>query len=284
MPTSLTLRKEVSTLQDTELAALRDAYKQMMAMDATDNRGWMYWAGYHGFPRYDCWHHGVVAFGQQQPYDLFLPWHRAYLLYFEHTIRDRNPDAVLPWWDWTSPSSHAIGVPTAFSAPTVGSDPNPLFQGPVPAIPAQPDQNAAAVPAHQTLRFPGKPHALPKTAHIANLLKLGSFVDFSSQLQDVHDMIHPWVGGVQPGPPRRFGDMGAVMTSAFDPIFWSHHCMIDRLWYLWQIQNGNSSIPQLYLDKPLAPWALTVGDVLDVNQLGYEYAVSGVSSPASVKE
>ena len=280
MANGLTLRKEVSTLADAELAALRDAYGQMMAMDATDNRGWVYWAGFHGFPNYDCWHHGVVAFGDQQPYDLFLPWHRAYLLYFEHTIRDRNAGATLPWWDWTSDTSHATGLPASFSAQDVAGAANPLFQGPVPLIPAQPDQGVAEMPAHKTLRFPRNPHSLPTNDQVAALLNLGSFVDFSSQLQDVHDMIHPWVGGFDPGPPKRFGDMGSVMTSAFDPIFWSHHCMIDRLWYLWQIQNGNDSIPQIYLNKPLAPWALTVADVLDIQQLGYEYAVSGVSVSA----
>lgn len=280
MASNHTVRKEVSTLQPAELTALRDAYGKMMALHDTDNRSWVYWAGFHGFPRYNCWHHGVVAFGDQQPYDLFLPWHRAYLLYFEHTLRDQNPAATLPWWDWSSPTSHANGIPTAFSAQTVSGAPNSLYQGPVPEIPAQPDQGTPAIPAHQTIRIPRNPNALPTRAEVAHLLNLGSFIDFSSQLQDMHDRVHPWVGGFDPGPPKRFGDMGSITTSAYDPIFWSHHCMIDRIWYLWQLQNGNHSIPRSYLNKPLAPWALTVGDVLDVENLGYQYAVSGVSISA----
>ena len=102
----------------------------------------------------------------------------------------------------------------------------------------------------------------PSASDVNNLMSLGSFVDFSNQLQDIHDGVHGWVSG----------DMGVVATSAFDPIFWSHHCMIDRIWYLWQLQNGVNNIPADHLDKPLAPFALKVQDVLDINRLGYEYA------------
>lgn len=34
--------------------------------------------------------------------------------------------------------------------------------------------------------------------------------------------------------------MGSVPVAAFDPIFWLHHCNIDRLLHLWQCNNpGN---------------------------------------------
>ncbi|MBV9852544.1 MAG: tyrosinase family protein [Armatimonadetes bacterium] len=271
MADGLTLRKEVSTLQPAELAALRDGYQKMMAFSGGDNRSWIYWAGYHGFPNFYCWHHGRTGFGDQQTYDLFLPWHRAYLLYFEHTVRDQDPAASVPWWDWTSGQSHTSGVPAAFSDPTAADgSANPLLQGPVPPIQGD--------PARQTLRFPGPPDQLPTANQVTALMGLGSFVDFTSQVQDLHDAVHGWAGGTDPANQQRSGDMGNIGTSAFDPIFWSHHVMIDRIWYLWQIQNGNDSIPQAYLSKPLSPFALTVADVLDIQQLGYEYAVSSVSA------
>ena len=75
-------------------------------------------------------------------------------------------------------------------------------------------------------------------------------------------------------------DVGNIGTSAFDPIFWSHHVQIDRLWYLWQLKNGNDSIPQDYLGLPLAPFPLTVKDVLDIQQLGYSYGVASVGVSA----
>ena len=74
--------------------------------------------------------------------------------------------------------------------------------------------------------------------------------------------------------------MGVIATAAYDPIFWAHHCMIDRLWYLWQLRHGVSNIPPDYLDMPLAPFAVTVQDVLDINRLGYEYAQSSTHPSA----
>ncbi len=215
-----------------------------------------YWSGIHGYPQYLCWHHGRVGMGDLLPYDLFLPWHRAYLLYFEHTVRDQNNNATLPWWDWTSDNAHAIGIPNSFATDPV------LASGPLPAIP--PD------PARPTNRSPADPGSLPSADDVNNLMALGNFVDFTNQLQDVHDNVHGWVGG----------DMGVVAQSVYDPIFWSHHCMIDRIWYLWQLQKGVNNIPADYLDKPLAPFALTVQDVLDINSLGYEYADAVVTANA----
>jgi tyrosinase len=264
VPDDLTLRSSVEAIEQnpTGLAPLRDAYSKMQ--NISDNRGWIYWSGIHGVPQYQCWHHGHVGLGGLLPYDLFLPWHRAYLLYFEHTIRDQNNGASLPWWDWTSAGSHSVGIPKSFASPKVDGAGNPLFSGPMPAILKRPPR--------QTRRGPGSPRDLPNPSEITTLMSLGGFVDFSRQLQDIHDQVHPWVGG----------DMGQIATSAFDPIFWSHHCMIDRVWYLWQLQNGANNIPPDYLDKPLAPFGLTVNDVLDINRLGYEYvqASAAVSTTA----
>jgi tyrosinase len=268
MANGMILRKDVTKLDPDELLALRDAYGKMMEFSAGDNRSWIYWAGYHGFPNWYCWHHGRVGQGSQQPFDLFLPWHRAYLLYWEHAARDQNANAALPWWDWASDESHVSGVPEAFSVATVDGAPNSLLSGPVPRIQDQ--------PARQTLRFPGSPDDLPTRAAVSALLDLTNFVDFSDQLEDVHDQIHGWTGGASSGRPARFGDMGSVVSSAYDPIFWSHHCMIDRMWYLWQLRQGINNIPRDYLERPLEPFALRVADVLDIRALGYDYAVTSV--------
>ena len=248
-------------IEQADITALADAYRKMQTRTEPDNRSSMYWAEFHGYNRFDCWHHGSVG-SQSFTYDLFLPWHRAYLYYFERIALTENNAAMLPWWDWTSVQSHTVGVPAAFAAPTVGGQPNPLASAPVPA--------GLRPSPKQTRRAPGSPSSLPTAATIDQILGLTSFQDFSNQLQNQHDRMHVWTGG----------DMGNVMASAFDPIFYSHHCMIDRLWYLWQLRHGVDNIPPSYLDRTLAPWALTVKDVLDVRQLGYDYAVSRVRLPA----
>jgi tyrosinase len=270
MANGVILRQSVEGLQGdpVALAALRDAYRKMQALSGSDNRSWIYWAGLHGFPQWLCWHHGRAGMGSPRPYNLFLPWHRAYLLYFEAAMRDQNSAAVLPWWNWTSDVSHQIGVPTSFAQPQVAGARNPLFSGPVPPIQSN--------PARFTVRFPGNPAALPTAAAVDALLSLSSFLDFTNQIEDIHDRMHGWTGGFNPSPPPDSGDMGTVVSSAFDPIFWSHHCMIDRLWYLWQLRNGLGNIPPDYLNRALSPFNLTVQDVLDIRALGYEYAVQTV--------
>jgi tyrosinase len=259
MANGSTVRPSVEALEKSPggLDALRDAYGKMQAI--TDNRGWVYWAGYHGYPQYLCWHHSRIGAGSTLPYNLFLPWHRAYLLYWEHTVRDQNPKMVLPWWDWTSTVSHTDGIPKSFTVKTVDGKKNTLASGPRPAIPG--------VKAGPTSRAPGNPASLPTAANVSDLMDLGNYVDLDSQLEDIHDQIHGWCGG----------DMGQVAIAAFDPIFWSHHCMIDRIWYLWQLKNGINNIPDDYKDKTLAPFNMRVRDVLDINRLGYEYAHSSVT-------
>jgi tyrosinase len=238
-------------------AALQDGYAGMQALSGSDNRSWIYWAEAHGFNRYECWHHARVG-NDAFPYDLFLPWHRAYLLFFDNAARDQNPAAILPWWDWTSDISHQSGLPAAYT-----SGGPALQSGPVPEIDGQPER--------RTVRNPSGPANLPTTQDVDSVLALTDFRDFSNQLQDIHDGIHGWVGG----------DMGSIGTSAFDPVFWAHHAMIDRLWYLWQLRHGVNNIPAHYLDKALFP-GYTVQQVLDVRALGYDYAAAAVAAGAEV--
>jgi tyrosinase len=68
------------------------------------------------------------------------------------------------------------------------------------------------------------------------------------------------------------GAMSAVPIAAYDPVFWAHHSMIDRLWYLWQISPRGADPPAGLLDQALAPWPVTVRQVLDISKLGYDYA------------
>lgn len=272
MANGITVRQSVDFIANDApaLAALRNAYRKMQALSGTDNRSWIYWAGQHGFPNFQCWHHGRVGFSGNRPYNLFLPWHRAYVLYWEHAMRDQDANAALPWWDWTSSTSHASGIPGIFATPQADGAGNPLFDGPVPPMNGD--------PARRTRRFPLDPSNLPAQADVERVLALSSFVDFQDQLEDIHDAIHGWTGGRDPASPNRGGDMGSVATAAFDPIFWSHHCMIDRIWYLWQLRHGVTNIPPSYLPRPLAPFALTVQGVLDINRLGYEYAQGALVS------
>jgi len=135
-------------------------------------------------------------------------------------------------------------------------------------------------------------------------------------LETPHNDIHLSVGGFNiPGASHDFspipganGDMGENDTAAFDPIFFFHHCNVDRMFWIWQkkhestnslsIINGypgtnsddggpSAGYPQnepLTLDSPLKPFLnsqtntfYTSRECVNIEQqLGYSYTVGSL--------
>jgi tyrosinase len=227
-------------------------------MAINDERGYQYHAGIHGLPLpIGCDNaHGT-------PY--FLPWHRAYLYFFERALRDQVPDAMLTWWDWrTATRGQEKPLPTAFAARRAGNQPNPLFSAPINRVALEQGRSQGMTVAARTRREPGAPGAppLPTRDEVTAVLALGDFLDFSQQVEELHNRVHVWVGG----------HMGLIPYAAYDPIFWAHHTMMDRIWRLWQLHHPNASPPQAILDEALPPFRMTVRETLEVTGLGYDYA------------
>lgn len=260
---SVALRKDVYSLTPDELAAYRDAVSKVM--ERTDNKGYNYLAGIHGVPQFLCVHHMWH----------WLSWHRAYLYLFEQCLQDQVPGIAIPWWDWTSAEAHAHGIPPAF-ADEAGPDgqPNPLLGAPIEVPNPQPDWPT------ETHRAPRSPHSLllPTSQEVDSCLGISFFdsdpTGFSESFAGLHDNVHVWVGG----------EMGNPAWAAYDPLFWSHHCMVDRAFYLWQIEPSNASFawdPQLLSTALSVPGTtFTVADILDITKLGYGYASAEVVAVA----
>lgn len=72
-------------------ASFRKAIRAMLALPPSDARNWYRIAIIHAL---DCPHGNWW----------FLPWHRAYIGWFEQTCRELSGDAdfALPYWDWTA--------------------------------------------------------------------------------------------------------------------------------------------------------------------------------------
>lgn len=264
----MAIRRSIRGLSNDQLAQLRAAFAAMQAIP--DDRGYHYYAGLHGLPLPSYCPHGLL---------LFLPWHRAYLYFFELFLQDaaRNAtidnadDIGLPWWDWTSNVSHTEGLPPAYVAVQADGVANPLLAATV-EWPRQLVQTVrqmlpgALTAQGRTQRDPDAPDELPRRATIESILAISTFAEFSTLLENVHGDVHVWVGGA----------MAQVATAAYDPIFWSHHSMIDRLWHMWQMRHPGSNPPSTIMNTALSPFPMTVRETLDIALLGYDYGIQAI--------
>jgi tyrosinase len=239
-------RRDASRLTQGQLADLVHAVAGAQAIN--DDRGYQYWAGIHGLPLpVSCTHNSP----------LFCAWHRAYLYFFEKALQDIVPGVTLPWWDWTR--NQQQGIPPAYAAAETGGAPNPLFDSPI-----QPAGRRKADEERTWRKPPGPGGMLPSAKQVAAVLANPDFITFQDQLESLHGAVHMWVGGT----------MADISVAAYDPIFWAHHCMIDRLWYLWQLKHPGARMPPALIDRALPPFAMTVRQTLEITQLGYDYAAA----------
>lgn len=259
MAGSMVYRLRVAGTSDLHMASFINAMRQ--AQSRSDNESYNYIAGFHGAPGWYCWHHQFSRRTAATP-RLFLPWHRAYLWWLEQALQNRVQKVALPWWDWTNQR----GIPNSYSRAMVAGEQNPLT-GSTMNVP-----NSNPPLEGRTSRRPRQPSFLPSPEEIEDLIdNTPDYASFNDALENYHDQLHGWVGG----------SMGSVTTAAFDPIFFAHHCMVDRIWYLWQVKHGFDRIPNSLLDLELVPFGKRVREVLDTQELGYEYASTAVNIDVS---
>ena len=252
-------RRNADRLTEGQLQTLRAAFQSVYQI--SDDRGYGYFAGIHGLPLpISCENaHGT-------PY--FLPWHRAYLYFFERALRDRNADAGVVWWDWQTGPKRASRLPAPYLKSKAAGKSNPLYSAKVPKLALEQGRAGGLQAGATTKRETGGPIGLPSREEVDDVLSRSQFIDFSRALEQLHNRVHGWVGG----------HMGMIPFAAFDPVFWAHHTMCDRIWRLWQLRHPGANPPASIMDEALPPFRMTVRQTLSVSALGYDYAVSTASS------
>jgi len=98
--------------------------------------------------------------------------------------------------------------------------------------------------------------------HFSNDDAGSSSTSCSNSLEGIHNTVHTTAGG--PGNSTvEGGHMTYLPLAAFDPIFWLHHCNVDRLFAMWQSQN-----PTAYGASQVAPgdtWTIAAGSTQNAN-------------------
>jgi tyrosinase len=204
------MRRSLRTMpaNDPVIETYRAAVAAMKALPASDRRNWNAQAQIH----FDHCPHGNW---------FFLPWHRAYLLYFEQICRELTGEKgfALPYWNWTCQRQ----IP----APFLGDASNALFVSGRSGVPpaALPDEVVGTALMEMIL---GEPNFNLFASDPAPTLRPS--VGYGTLEATPHNSLHGFVGGVMGG-----------FQSPRDPVFWMHHNMIERIWWEWNGVLGNAN-------------------------------------------
>jgi len=218
----------------------------------------------------------------------FTTWHRWYMYYFERICREMCQDASfqLPYWNYGSDIGTSLQLPAEFRS----SPPTRLYFDDRGLGYANPQgtgaqnvamNNGGYMPYSQTdygpalvanVMFPSDDTyaAPPDPAYYA--------FGFTGRLEcQPHDNVHGNVGGW----------MGNVPSAAGDPLFYVHHCQVDRLYASWEAQGGVSynwgnsdtqpsektwlSELAYFADEKNNVVKVALGDAVNTAALGYTY-------------
>ena len=232
----------------------------------------------------------------------FLPWHRQFLRLFEQDLQriSGNADLAIPYWDWEVDGELPTAEQRNTSARSVwqllGGDGNPGFlfmvtDGPFgfdsarlgdPEVFSDEDAWLTVDPLGRQVGFLQREMGraidrLPTQAEFDAAIAIEPYdsrnwdeqsspdTSFRNMVEGwlgpgLHNQVHVWVGGsMEPG------------TSPNDPVFFLHHCNIDRLWALWQQVHPNS------------PYQPETGGPLGHNMNDFMYPWNGVDSPLTAR-
>jgi hypothetical protein len=208
-------RKAVSSLSSSQISQLRLAFARLRSLPSTDNRRWVIQADMHALYCQACNHDRVQSVHHSW---IFFPWHRAFIYYFERILGSLVGDINhfrLPYWDW---ENHRF-QPEIYAIPANSS--NSLY-----------DANRYG-PINQGANLPSTDGSAKRIALLYGIADFATFGGTASRggacESNPHDAIHDDIG-LHTSP---FHDMGHLGYAARDPIFYAHHCNIDKIWSNW---------------------------------------------------
>jgi len=225
---------------------------------------WVYLAALHGIDPQGWIAQGILPAGSPAPTQnemrlmfnqcqhagwFFVPWHRGYLAAFEEILaawissQGGPDDWALPYWNYLGTTSATPrDMPAEFQDPTLpDGSANPLADalrgpskvlGPVPWLPDDITLNAQTAETEYT----SEPGALGYGGPISGFTQQGNA--YGAVESNPHNYVHVMIGGDTSQNPQ--GWMYDPNYAALDPIFWVHHCNIDRLWAAWMAHAGNN--------------------------------------------
>lgn len=235
-----------------DLEAMNVAFKKMREMGCDKGLAWYYQGAIHNIPgvingqnklcpqyqtsKDKLWAWGDCTHNSSQNASLnFLFWHRMYIWYLEKIVRDLSgkQDFALPYWNYGS-----TDITNNVMAGPIRNNDGSLFEAARWSI-----LNAGQpIPSEQVDQIQLALEELKTNPSFAG--KAG----FSKSLEIApHGFMHDLIGGEYAEPAETYynsiyqknmsGLMANVPSAGFDPVFWLHHSMIDRIWESWDLSS-----------------------------------------------
>ncbi|KAK7331904.1 hypothetical protein VNO80_28647 [Phaseolus coccineus] len=279
-------------VDSTYLRNYEEALRRMKALPLNDPRNFTQQANIHcaycdgayhqvGFPDLDFQVHNSW---------LFFPFHRWYLYFYEKIlgslIKDLDPNFALPFWNWDSPNG--MPIPTMYTDPK-----SPLYDSLRNANHKPPklvdldyngveDQGSTQQQISTNLNTMYRQlvsSSKTPTLFFGGAYRAGEDSDpGGGTVENIpHGPVHVWTGdNTQPNTEN----MGSLYSAARDPIFYSHHANVDRMWSIWKTLGGKRSDIKdsdwlesgfVFYDENKKLVRVKVKDCLDTRKLGYVY-------------
>jgi tyrosinase len=264
------------------------------------------WPGQANLSIYDsfvAWHHrammistpaGQMARNAAHGGPSFLPWHRYFLVRLETLLRKaiNDPHFRVPYWDWnTDAELQDPRTSLIWSDEYLGQFVNGQWRVRLTGNGRTMELDGVNRPL---VRYLGRGGSLPSRANVRKVIHENPVYDKApynaaqstggarnsiegwAGEERIHNNVHVWVGG----------DMG-LSSSPNDPVFFLHHCNVDRLWAAWQAKhpaaayvpagNAPDTLKFHRIDDPMYspfPEKVTPRDVLNYSQY-YKYDTLG---------
>lgn len=219
----------------------------------------------------------------------FLPWHRYFCRELELALQTKRANVTLPYWNWAADAANPIGAAlwstnaaqriyiggdgtgpggtvttgpfagwTALVEDGIGNlvprpggiirelGSNPNFGSGV-GVPSFPTSQQVDDAVQNMTVYDTSPWRTNSAGSFRNRIEGWLRTLPSENGSQLHNRVHIWVGG----------DMGPG-TSPNDPVFFLHHCNVDRIWALWQYAHPASA----YLPASAGPLGHNLNDVM----------------------
>lgn len=246
------VRKNANSLEaQADLEAMNVAFKKMREMGCENGLSWYYQGAMHNIPgningknvlcpQYqtsndklwawgDCTHADATAADFKNSNLNFLLWHRMYTWHFEKIVRELSgkKDFALPYWNYGS---------------------NVVADNILPEQ-LRNEQGSLYEAARYSILNTGKSIDTKNLDNIRKSLKAYETNEmfagkggFSGEIEDgLHGMMHVYIGRGEHYnkifQKYSTGLMAKVPSAGFDPVFWLHHSMVDRIWESWDVST-----------------------------------------------